>query len=127
MPDAFVSPSEAQGQFDPKALNGRLILFTPQEYVEHITTAFNPDKDAVRVSYVVLDGPDTPESVEGAFVWQGALIGALKGRVGAGMVLGRLGQRPPSKPGMSPAWVLNDPTDEDKQIARRYLVNTAIA
>lgn len=117
MPDQFSDAT--QGQFNPDELKGRLVLITPLEYVEHITTKFDPDKDAVRCDYVVLDGPSAGEEVAGAMIFQGALIGATKTRIGKGMVIGRIGQKPTTKG--NPMWILEPSSDEDKQVARNYL------
>lgn len=108
--------------------HGALLLITPEEYVTEVPTSFG-EKDAVRASLVVLDEPKVlPEGWEGApaefsdsLIFQGVLIGQTKAKIGKGMVLGRLGQRPASKPGQNPAWALEDPTDEDKAKARAYL------
>lgn len=103
---------------------GSLLLITPEEYVTEVPTSFG-EKDAVRASIVVLDGPnlegDKPEEFADCLIFQGVLIGQTKAKIGKGMVLGRLGQRPASKPGQNPAWALEDPTDEDKVKARAFL------
>jgi hypothetical protein len=36
-------------------------------------------------------------------------------------VLGRLGQKPSATKGFGPAWVLMEPTEEDKDVARKYI------
>lgn len=114
--DPFTDAS--QGSFDSKALKGRLLLITPLEYIEHITVPHG-ESDAVRADYVVLDGPDAPEEVENALIFPSVLVGNLKGRIGKGMIIGRLGQKPTNKG--NPAWVLEPSTDDDKDVARTYL------
>jgi hypothetical protein len=118
MPDAFSSPA---AQVKITDYNGALLLVTPTAYETGITTTFNPDKDAVRADFVVLDGPEAGTEHSDALIFPGVLIGQLKARVGKGMVLGRMGQLPASKAGMSPAWKLMDPTDTDKDVARAHL------
>jgi len=118
--DPFSNPSA--GGVKVTDFKGGLLLLTPTEYREDITTAYG-EKDAVVVDLVALDGTESgePEAHESVMLFQGVLIGQTKGKVNKGMVLGRLGQRPPSKPGQNPAWALDDPNDADKQVARDYL------
>lgn len=120
MTDAFSSPSEASSGIKITDFKGRLLLVTPTEYVENITTSFG-DKDAVRADIAVLDGPDAGSTHDSILIFQGTIIGQTKNRIGKGMVLGRLGQKAASKPGYNPAWILEDPTDEDKTVARAHL------
>lgn len=116
--DPFSNPSS--GGTKVTDYNGSLLLITPKEYKESIATSYG-EKDAVAVDLVVLDGTDEVEEHEDVLLFQGVLIGQTKGKVNKGMVLGRLGQRPATKPGQNPAWALEDPTDEDKDAARAYL------
>lgn len=119
MSDPFSNPSA--GGTKVTDYKGSLLLITPKEYKEAVPTAYG-EKDAVSVDLVVLDGTDeAPEEHADVLLFQGVLIGQTKSKVGKGMVLGRLGQRPASKPGQNPAWALEDPTDEDKVAARAYL------
>lgn len=60
-----------------KNLVGQLVLFTPLEYIESMTTAFSDNKDAVRADVVVFDGDDVNEHPD-SLIFQGALIAALK-------------------------------------------------
>jgi len=126
MSDPFSAP--AQGT-KVTAYNGALLLVSPYDYRENVQTSFG-EKDAVEANVVVLDEPkdgfpegeSAPHEAEGVLLFQGVLIGQTKAKVASGgMVLGRLGQRPPSKPGQNPSWVLEDPTEDDKQKARDYL------
>jgi hypothetical protein len=121
--DPFSDPTSG-GSFDAKALNGKLLLFTPTGYEENVSTVHG-EKDAVRVNFVVIDeaDPTASESFEDGLIFQGRLIGSLKPKVGKGMVIGRLGQEPTAKG--NPAWVLNAATDAEKDKARAYLASTA--
>jgi hypothetical protein len=113
---------------------GQLLLITPVEYVESISTTYG-DADAVRVDFVVLDAPDGPEEVEDQLVFQRILIGAMKRQAAFNekngvdpqtgypkMILGVLFQdEARKKPKQSPPWALKEPTDAQKAVARDYL------
>lgn len=116
---------------------GQLLLVTPTEYVESMSTSFG-DTDAVRVDLVVLDAPDGPEEVEDTLVFQRVLISAMKRqaifneRYPAGdpntghpkMTLGVLApDEEKKKKGQDAPWALMEPTDAQKKIAREYLAN----
>lgn len=108
----------------------QLLLITPTGYVDGLTTKWckpGETKDAVDADLVVLDGKDAPARHDSLRIFQGPLIGSLKGRIGKdpGMVLARLrnveNKKDPENPkGM---WVFETPTDEDKQVARDYLTS----
>jgi len=88
--------------------------------MEHQKTKFNDDADVVVANIAILDEKDPEKSEEHTDVWllQGRLIRATKGKVGNGMVLGRLIQEATEKG--NPAYDLSDPTDEDKVAARKF-------
>jgi hypothetical protein len=118
--DPFASPSAGVKITEYK---GRLMLVTPLEYVTGISTKFG-ESDAVDADVVILDGEEKGERLDNVRIFQGALIGVLKGRIGkqVGMVLGRLGTVPNKKDTEGkPVWVLEQPTEDDKQVARDYL------
>lgn len=117
--------------------DGQLLLVIPTEHVTDIDTTFGKT-DAVRVDFVVLDGPEGVETVDDTLVFQRILISAFKsmakfnernpdGDPKSGypkMILGRLFQdESQKKKGQSAPWVLGEPTDEDKALARDYLPN----
>lgn len=114
-------------QFDSPSTGGRitdyegcLLLCTPTEQREDISTAFGP-ADAVVTDVVVLDGEHANTREIGMLVFQKALQGQLRPKIGTGrMVLGRLG-RGQAKAGQSAPWVLHEPTEDDKGRARAYL------
>lgn len=113
---------------------GQLLLVTPTEYVETMSTSFG-DTDAVRVDFAVLDGPDGVEEVEDTLVFQRMLIGAMKRQAifneknGVDpetgypkMTLGVLIQdEDRKKKNQSAPWVLAEPSAEQAQAARDYL------
>lgn len=99
---------------------GALILFTPTGFVEKAPTNFGP-ADYVESDVAVLDGDRQGETHSAVRIYQKALIGQLRPKVGTGrMVLGRLG-RGQAKAGQSAPWVLEDPVDADKYVAREFL------
>lgn len=112
-----------------------LLLVTPTEYLEVFPTSFG-DTDAVRVDLVVLDAPDGPDEVEDTLIFQRVLIGALKrqakfnerypnGDPQTGYLKMTLGVLKPDterqKKGQDAPWVLMEPSDEQKALARKYL------
>lgn len=103
---------------------GALLLLTPVEHRENISTSFGP-ADAVVADVAVLDGKDAGQTHPGTLIFQKALMGQLRPKVGTGrMVLGRLGKGV-AKPGQSAPWVLAEPTEQDKQRARDHLTKVA--
>lgn len=117
--------------------DGQLLLVVPTEHVQGIDTTFGTT-DAVRVDFYVLDAPDGIEAVEDTLVFQRVLISAFKaqakfnernpgGDPATGfpkMTLGRLIQdEAQKKKGQSAPWVLQEPSDEDKAVAREFLPN----
>jgi hypothetical protein len=123
MTDAFSAPA-AGGKFSAKDHNGALLLITPTEYRENVETTFGK-KDAVAANVVVIDEKNVSgsEEIADALIFGGVLIGQTKSKIGKGMILGRLGQKPTDKG--NPAWVLADPTDAEKDVARAYLATKA--
>ena len=125
--DPWSTPSESSTSeyLDIKDQVGKLLLITPTKYLEHQKTKFNADADVVVANVAVIDEKDPEKSEEHADVWllQGRLIRATKGKVGNGMVLGRLNQQETDKG--NPAYDLSDPTDEDKVAARKFYATKA--
>lgn len=114
------------------ALEGRLCLFTPVEYIGlnedgtgGIKTADYGNKDAVSSDVVILaetKGQKT-ETYSGVLFFQGHLIGALKKKAGTGSrVLGVVVRGKEKVRGNYP-WLLNVATDAQKKIARDYLAS----
>lgn len=133
-PDAFAPAGAAAPEGDPFATPSgpgsgekitdymdRLLLVTPTEHVEDMSTSIG-DTDAVRANVVVLDGDQPGYEVPDMLVFQTALkrdlIRVLKGT--ATMMLGRLGKGE-AKKGKSAPYIFIPPTDEDKTLARQYL------
>jgi hypothetical protein len=121
--DQFDSPASGAKITD---FDGSLLLLSPTEHREGIVTSFGP-ADAVVTEVAVLDGKNAGEKHSGVLIFQKALMGQLRPKVGTGrMVLGRLG-RGVAKAGQSAPWVLLDPNDTDKDAARKYLAAAAAA
>ncbi|AER47626.1 hypothetical protein DS6A_72 [Mycobacterium phage DS6A] len=119
--DLFDDPGSAD-QIDLEAVEGRLLLVKPHEVREGIKTAFG-EKDAVEADVHVLDGGDAGTVHRGVYLFPLVLIGQLKGNAGTGRFnLGRLGKGE-AKPGQKPPWKLLDPTNDDRDLARRYLAS----
>ncbi|MFF0860922.1 hypothetical protein ACFYUV_04115 [Nonomuraea sp. NPDC003560] len=119
MSDMFDAPASASG-VKVTDYDGQLLLITPQTVEKDIPTAYGP-AEAVTVKLAVLDGRDAGLEFDGVKIFQKALQGQLRAKVGTGrMVLGRLG-RGTAKPGQSAPWLLADPTENDKQTARAHL------
>lgn len=100
---------------------GHLLLVTPTEYVENMSTSIG-ETDVVRADVVVLDGDNPGHSIPDMLVFQTALKRDLT-RVLQGpgkMMLGRLGQGE-AKKGKSAPWIFIPGTEEDKTLARQYL------
>lgn len=119
MTDQFDGPGSANG-ISWSDYEGRLLLITPHENDVVMNTAFG-ESTAVRADVVVLDGPGAPDEVSDTLIFPKVLQGQVKGNAGTGrMNLGRLGKGQ-AKPGQSAPWMLGDPTDADKDVARAYI------
>lgn len=109
-----------------KDLLDQLVLFTPTEYVEEVTTDFGT-KDAVTTDLVVLSGPEAGTEYTDVMIFQGSLIGTLKRKISGGRkVLGVIGKGD-AKKGQNAPYILLAPDDDQKQVARDYLAGRTIA
>lgn len=112
-----------------------LLLVIPTEYILKQKTSYG-ETDCVRAEIVVLDGEDGPEEVDDTLIFQRMLIGALKGQAKFNernngvdpatgypkMTLGVLApDKEQQKKGQDAPWVLFEPNDEQKALARKYL------
>ena len=114
-------PSRNQGdKFDKAALDGALLLFVGVSLVEAISTSFG-ESDAAKVNaVVVLDGAHEGDILRNLLIFGTALVPSLTDS-GELVLLGRLGKVASKTPGHSPAWVLDDPTDDDEATAQAFL------
>ncbi len=117
--DQFDGPGSASG-ISWEELKGKLLLITPLS-VETVSTSFG-EKEAARARVVVLDADQGSDSeYPDTLVFPRALLSQIRSNVGTGrMNLGRLGQGQ-AKAGQKPPWLLQDPSDQDKTIARAWL------
>ena len=100
-------------------LLGCLLLFTVYEETDPINTVHG-QQTAIRADVVCLDGPKQGELFENSLIFPRILKTQLRRSAGGMMVLGRLGQGQ-KKPGQSPPWSLAASTEQDKQVAQRYV------
>lgn len=101
---------------------GKLLLVYGTEYLsgdDAIKTEYG-EKDVVVADVVVLDGDNTEEH-SGLYIFQGKLIGTLKRHVAKRPYLGRLGKGEATKKGYQKPWAFEDPTEEDKAVAREFV------
>ena len=121
--DDFETPAASNGdEFKPAAHKGALLLIDVTEHCAEIVTEFGPSRP-IRCNVAVLDGEHKGDVANDTLLFGVALVNSLKGSVGK-KVLGRLGQGV-AKPGRSAPWILTDPTDDDKAVARKYLAYVA--
>lgn len=117
-----------------KDLLGELVLFTPTEYVEEVTTDFGT-KDAINTDLVVLTAEGGPAEYTDVMIFQGSLIGTLKRKtpVYTNGILTREGRKVlgviakgEAKKGQNAPYVLDAPDDAQKQVARDYLAGRTV-
>lgn len=123
--DMFALPTadEASADYDNftvKDHNGEIVVFFPTEYLKEVETSFGT-KDAVQTRVLIVTGPAAGKTYDDARIFQGALIGMLKRRIGK-PVAGRIGQGAKKK-GFSAPWVLEPLTSPTDQAA----VQTAVS
>lgn len=127
MSDDLFDPPGQSDKVDFQHLLGRLILVKPLEYKTDVLTKDYGAKDAIEADIHVLDGPANGEYSPGAvfhsaYIFPMVMIGQIKSGVGSGRFnLGRVEQGKPTKG--KPPWQLADPTDADKELARKYLAS----
>jgi hypothetical protein len=125
MPDQFDDPATATA-VDLTELKGTLLLIKPTRVEVGIHTTLG-EKDATVADVHVLDGTDVGKVHTEVFIWPRVLQAQLRSTVGSGRYcLGRLGQGV-AKPGQNPPWKLVEATDTDRDRARSYLADQAVA
>jgi hypothetical protein len=115
---APAAPGATGDKFDIKAHNGALLLIDVNGIKEQVETVHGP-ADAIACNIAVLDGEHKGDEYDDTLVFPRVLVGQLKGSIGK-QVLARLGQGE-KQPGKNPAWILNAPTDDDTEVAGRYV------
>jgi len=105
-------------------LNGSLWMVSVLEYEEDVPTEYSePGKKspAIRADVVVLDGEHVGRTYEGTLIFGRSMVPQLKPRVGK-KIVGRLAQGEKKK-GKNAPWVLENATDEEKAIARKWVAD----
>lgn len=140
-PDATGGPAIRINQIG----EGRLLVITPLEF-EPNAPAFDDGETGPRVTadIAILDGPiplqyggsiqkrrphtmefrQLPALVRGVWIQEKTLVFQIKGRIGLGVVVGRLGKGQATKG--NPPWVLFDPTPGDIEQAKAWLAAKAV-
>ena len=127
MTDLFTSAGDiaSASSFNLADAEGRLVLFKPSEHRKEVLTQDYGPKDAVAADIVILDGPDAGTEHVDCLFFQSRVIGKLKQRVG-GMVLARVERGKEKVKGNYP-WNLEEPSESDKDVARRWLAKQDVA
>lgn len=126
MSDLFDAPGSASGGLKWDDVQGNLVLVKPTGIEAGVQTTVGT-KDVTVADVIVLDGPGAPTVYAGTFIFPRVMQGQLRANVGSGRYnLGRVGKGT-AKPGQSAPWVLTDPTDADKAVARSYLAKQPVA
>ncbi len=101
-------------------LKGRLLYITVKDIKRNIETVHGTT-DAVSADVVILDGDRKGDKLDDILVFPRVMRSQLEQVVGASdpNVVARLNKGTAS-PGKSAPWVLDAPTDDDMEIARRY-------
>lgn len=113
-------------------LQGRLLLITPSGTGTRTSKTDGKEYTYVISDVVILDGDvsdiieDVPMELDD-FQFSGVnLVGQLTPKIKKGRkVLGRLSRKPAQQKGFTQAWILADPTEADKVLARKYLKDAA--
>lgn len=121
MTDDFAPPAP---KIKVTEFEGKLLLITALEIIHGVVSEFAKDgsgkADVTVVNVAVLEDNGTGTEYEGIWIFQGGLQGQLRARVGTDRkTLARLVKGPSQKGDFQ--WMLADPTDQDKSIARLYL------
>lgn len=116
----FQQPRDSGDKAPIAEMVGSLVLIVVREYRTGIITTLKPGgTDAVACDVHCLDGQHGGEVFTDALLFQGALVGSLKGAAGGEPVLGRIAQGI-AKPSQNPPYILQPFTDADAAIAGPY-------
>lgn len=119
MSTPFQQPAEGGDRLpDLHEFIGCLILFQVLDHKSGVATPYG-EKDPVACDVHVLDGPHGGEVFSNALIFQGGLVGALKGAVGGGPVLARMGLGT-AKAGQQAPYILLPFTTQDAAMAGPY-------
>lgn len=123
MSSPFAQPASAAG-IDWNEVHGSLVIIEPSALETGINTTFG-DKDAVRASIAILDGPMAETEYDDILIFPLVMIGQLRPRIGQ-KVLGRVTQGT-AKAGQKPAWMLAEATEEDTKLGMAWLNRAGLA
>lgn len=116
----FTTPASTSGGLDYEANKGALLIVKPLEKKTGVSTSMGPANVIVADVWIV-DGPEAGTEYPEMFIFPKVLQSQLAPALRKGdMVAGRLGQKPATKPGFSPAWILEDPTPADVAKAEEF-------
>lgn len=119
--DPWTNASEASSGdlFAAKDHVGKVLLFQPKEYKTGVKTKHGDDKDMVSADVTIISPKvEDCETLTDQAIFQGFLIQKTKGKVGSGMVLGKLVTKPSDKG--NDAYDLEDASDAAKEAARAW-------
>lgn len=119
--DPFAAPAGPGSGDKITDFEGYLLLVKPTEIIDEMETKLGKT-EAIRADVVVLDHEDGPIESDGVLVFQIALKRDLKRTIEGPTpyLLGRLGKGE-ARAGKSAPFIFNQPTDDDKNVARKYL------
>lgn len=116
----FAQPASGGDSFRPKDNLDALVLIKPHSLETDVQTDYG-QSNATSATVGVVDGPNAGEIYEDTLIFPKLLQSQLKKYIATGqIVIGRMGQAPAKKPGQSPAWKLNDYTEQDAQAAQSF-------
>ena len=115
---APAAPGATGDKFVVKDHVGELLLINVIDAKRIEGTEYG-DADAIACDIAVLDGDHKGEEYNDSLLFSRVMFNQLKGSIGS-QVLARLGQGE-KKPGKTPAWILNAPTDDDTEVAGRFV------
>lgn len=131
--DDFGAPSEAPAggeswRMEDESNIGKLLLISPLRVKNDAVGFENQISEVIVADVVVIDEkkPERSEEHEGVWVWGGWTKGALRGFVGEKKVLARLEQDKSKGRGKNAAWVLEDASKKDADLARAYLASVDV-
>jgi hypothetical protein len=111
--NAFVKPGEPSAGIQWDDHNDALLVVQPRS-LEKVSTRYG-QSDAVKARVSVIDGSGTPADYPDTLIFPKLLLAQTRDKLGE-KVLGRLGKGV-AKPGQDAPWVLNEPSENDYQIA----------
>lgn len=122
--DPFATPSNDMIKLTDESRVGHLLLITPNTFHAQMATT-NGNADAIDLDFIDLGLPgkkSDPIRYEGVRVFSKVIVGSLRREVGRKPVLGVLAQGE-KKVGKNAPWILQTPTEPQKQIARDYIAS----